>query len=115
VLPNPNHPDLDNPEKFVESPWITVPVPTINPNAWDNAELVLVELEDLYGTDLWLKRKNIAKHIDRLGQAVLEYKSYALVAEVEGRKIIIDGHHRLMATWLLGLETAPVFLIKIGK
>ena len=113
ILPNPNHPDLAEPEKFVESPWVTVPVPMVNPNLWDDADTVVVDLEDLYGTDLFLKRKNVRKHIEHMGQAMTPFRSYALIAEVAGKLIIIDGHHRLMATWLLGQDSVAVYKIVI--
>jgi hypothetical protein len=113
ILPNPNHPDLADQDKYVESPWAVVPLPTVDPNAWDDAVTVVIDLEDLYGTDAFLKRKNIRKHIETMGQAVTPYRSYALIAEVAGKLIIIDGHHRLMATWLLGQDTAAVYKIEI--
>jgi hypothetical protein len=113
ILPNPNHPEIANPDKFVESPWTLVPVPTVDPNAWGDAVTAVIDLEDLYGTDAILKRKNIKKHIEAMGQAVTPYRSYALIAEVAGKLIIIDGHHRLMATWLLGQDTAAVYKIEI--
>lgn len=113
ILPNPNHPDLDKPEKYVESPWPVDEVPVIDPNVWDDAQVVVVNLHDLQGTDPWLKRKNVAKHIEAMGQAITPFRSYALVAEVNGSMIIIDGHHRLMAAWLLGQETAPVWKVEI--
>jgi hypothetical protein len=114
ILPNPNHPELEDEDKYVESPWVTVTPPTIDPNLWDDALTVVVDLEDLYGTDVWLKRKNIRKHIEAMGQAVTPFRSYALIAEVDGKLIIIDGHHRLMATWLLGQDTAAVYKIVIN-
>jgi hypothetical protein len=113
ILPNPNRPELADQDKFVESPWAVVPLPTVDPNLWDDAKTVVVDLDDLYGTDAILKRKNIKKHIETMGQAVTPYRSYALIAEVAGKLIIIDGHHRLMATWLLGQDTAAVYKIEI--
>ena len=113
ILPNPNHPELDNPEKFVESPWQVVPVPTINPNLWDDALIKLWDLDELYGTDTWLKRKNVKRHIELMGQAMTPYRSFALVAVVDGKPIIIDGHHRLFASWLLGEDSAPAYTIVI--
>lgn len=113
ILPNPNHPDVDNPDKYVESPWQIVPVPTVDPNVWDNAQIELVKFDELYATDPFLKRKNVLKHIDNMGQAVQPYRSYALVVVKGGRKIIIDGHHRLMAQWLLGQDTAPVWKVDL--
>lgn len=113
ILPNPNRPELADQDKFVQSPWTVVPLPTVDPNLWDDAKTVVVDLDDLYGTDAILKRKNIKKHIETMGQAVTPYRSYAMIAEVAGKPIIIDGHHRLMATWLLGQESAAVYKIVI--
>jgi hypothetical protein len=113
ILPNPDDPALPEPEKYVESPWQIIDVPTVNPNLWDKAEKVLVDLNDLYGTDPYLKRKRVRKHIEAMGQALTEYRSYPLVVEKNGDNIILDGHHRLMSVWLLGQETAAVWKVKI--
>ena len=114
ILPNPNHPDIsqDEEEKYVEPPWRITFVPTINPNSWSNAELEIVALQDLSATDAFLRRKKVARHIKNMGQSELPSRSYAMIAEVGTELVIIDGHHRLMALWLLGLDTAPVWLIK---
>lgn len=113
ILPNPADPTIPDPLKYVESPWVTVPVPTIDPNRWDEARVEVVKLEELQGTDLFLRRKKVEKHIDNMGQALTPFRSYALIIEVDGRNIIIDGHHRLMASWLLGLEEVPVWKVKL--
>ena len=113
ILPNPNHPELGKPEKFVESPWEVVPVPTVDPNVWDKAVVELVNIGDLKATDPWMKRKNVREHIENMGQAVTPYRSYALVVVLDGDSIIIDGHHRLFAKWLLGQDTAPVWKVEI--
>lgn len=112
ILPNPAFPALGKPEKFVESPWTTVPVPTVDPNIWDTATIHLVDFNELFGTDPYLKRKNVAKHIEVMGSALLPFRSYAMLYEKDGQLIIIDGHHRLMSLWLLGLDKAPVWLVK---
>jgi hypothetical protein len=113
ILPNPNHPDLDEPEKFVESPWEIVTAPTVDPNAWADAEVVIVDLADLYGTDKFLRRKNVARHVENMGQALTPFRSWAMVADFDGRQVIIDGHHRLLALWLLGHDRAPVYKIEV--
>jgi hypothetical protein len=116
ILPNPMPDDILNrdidPEKAVESPWQVVPKPTVNPSAWDRAELTIIAFEDLYATDPWLTRKTVKEHIESMGGATTPYRSYALVYEQDDKPIIIDGHHRLTALWLLGLESAPVWLVK---
>lgn len=113
ILPNPADADIEAPEKYVESPWQVVEVPTIDPNVWDKAVKVLVPLNDLFGTDPFLKRKRVAKHIEAMGQALTEFRSYPLVVVKDGSMIIIDGHHRLMSIWLLGQEDATVWKVEI--
>jgi hypothetical protein len=87
-------------------------MPTINPNIWDTATMQLVDIADLFSTDKYLKRKNVRKHIGQMGQARSPFRSYAMVLEHDGKALIIDGHHRLMSLWLLGLDKAPVWLVK---
>lgn len=113
ILPNPADPELNHPEKYVESPWKTTTPPTIDPNIWDNATTQIVQLADLTGTDLFLKRKRVAKHIENMGQAMTPYRSFALVVETQGNLVIVDGHHRLMSWWLLGQTEAPVWKVKL--
>ena len=114
ILPNPPHvPDGKNPDKLVEIAWYYIKPITVNPNVWDKAELALVDLKDLTATDAYLRRKKLKNHIEAMGQATTPYRSYALVVERDGELIIIDGHHRLMAMWLLGQETAPVWLASV--
>lgn len=112
ILPNPADPSLDDEllEKLVESPWAVVPVPTVNPNAWDNAKLEVVNLDELLATDPYLSRKKVKHRIEAMGQAQTAYRSYALVLAKGGSKVIIDGHHRLMAQWLLGQDQAAVWI-----
>jgi hypothetical protein len=113
ILPNPADAGLEEPEKYVESPWEVVEPPTVDPNIWDKAVKTLVNLDELFGTDPYLKRKRVRKHIEAMGQALTEFRSYPLVVVYKGNTIILDGHHRLMSIWLLGQETAAVWKVKI--
>lgn len=112
ILPNPADPTLDDDmsAKLVQSPWAVVPMPTVNPNAWDNAKLEIVELDELLATDPFLSRKKVKQRIESMGAAQSPYRNYALVLAAGGSKVIIDGHHRLMAQWLLGQEQAAVWI-----
>jgi len=113
ILPNPPQvPEDIDVEKVVESPWKVTPVITVDPSIWDNAELALVRFEDLTATDEYMRRKKIKKHIESMGAGITPYRNFALVVERNGEQIIIDGHHRLMAMWLLGMTEAPVWLAK---
>jgi len=119
VLPNAagEHPISDDPNELadtVASPWPIVETNdgnyAVSPDVWSKAELTLVNIRELYGTDTSLDRSNVADHIEAMGQALTEYRSYALVYNDGEKNIIIDGHHRLFAMWLLGMDQAPVWL-----
>ena len=114
ILPNPADPELSDDDlvKLVESPWQIEPMPTIDPLVWDSAVMDTMPIGDLYATDPWLKRKRVKKHIESMGQAMTPFRSYPLVCVVDNKPLIIDGHHRLMAMWLLGLEEAPIWIVK---
>jgi SPP1 gp7 family putative phage head morphogenesis protein len=113
ILPNPIAGSVDEPEKWVESFWETVPVPTVDPNIWSTAKVVVVKLQDLTGTDEILKRKKLKEHIEVLGQSNTPNRSFALVGRTNDQLIILDGHHRLAAMWLLGMDSAPVWVAEI--
>ena len=118
ILPNPppdDVPENANPEKLVESPWATIEPITVDPNVWSDAELAIVNLKDLTATDKYMRRKKVKEHIEVMGQAVTPYRSFALIVQRENQQIIIDGHHRLTAMWLLGQQQAPVWLAKETK
>ena len=119
ILPNEaaEHPVSDDPDKLansVESPWPIVQADggnyVVDPDVWQKAQLTLVTIKDLYGTNYGLDRENVAKHIESMGQALTPYRGYPLVYDDGAKMIIIDGHHRLMAMWLLGMDQAPVWL-----
>jgi len=106
----PNAPEQD--EKTIEAPWKRIDPITVDPNIWNTAELALVNLADLTATDEVLNRKKLKKHIKAMGQTLLPFRSYALIIQQDDQLIIIDGHHRLFSLWLLGNQTAPVWLAK---
>lgn len=112
ILPNHVNPSLKNGKKYVQSPWTVEPMPTIDPHIWDTAVLTLIDLADLCGTDPFLKRSKIENKIKTMGQALAPFRSYAMCYEKDGKTLIVDGHHRLMSLWLLGLDKAPVWLVK---
>ena len=119
ILPNAagDHPTSDSPENLadsVASPWPVVETQDgdypVSPDVWEKAELTLVNVKELYGTDTQLDRSNVADHIESMGQALTPYRNYALVYDDGEKLIIVDGHHRLFAMWLLGMDQVPVWL-----
>jgi hypothetical protein len=114
ILPTPNQSDLSEAGTYIESPWPVTDLPAVDPNLdWDTAVNETVALSELTGTNRYLKRAKVTEHIETINKAASPLKSYALVAELDGSMIIIDGHHRLMAAWLLGQETAPVWKVEL--
>ena len=119
ILPNEaaEHPVSDSPDQLansVESPWPIVDTVEgnyiVDPDVWQKAQLTLVNIKELYGTNTGLNRNNVADHIESMGQALTPYRGYPLVYNNGEKNIIIDGHHRLFAMWLLGMDQAPVWL-----
>ena len=119
ILPNEaaEHPASDDPDVLansVESPWPIVETDggnyIVSPDVWQKAQLTLVNIKELYGTNTGMNRENVAKHIESMGQALTPYRGYPLVFNDGEKNIIIDGHHRLFAMWLLGMDQAPVWL-----
>jgi hypothetical protein len=119
VLPNEagDHPASDNPEQLADSvmsPWPVVETSDgnypVDPDVWTKAKLTLVNIKELYGTNAGMDRSNVANHIESMGQALTPYRGYPLVYDDGEKQIIIDGHHRLFAMWLLGMDQAPVWL-----
>ena len=113
VLPNPAGDAVEgdiNPEDFVESPWTAVPQLVIDPAVWQKAELKLVDVATLQGTDTVLSREKVADRIKTMGQSLKPYRNFPLVYDDGEKQTIIDGHHRLLAMWLLGMDQVPVWL-----
>lgn len=110
LLPSPVHSNLDQPERYVKSPWATDATFAYDPDLHTKPVLAEVNLDELVGTDPTLSRKKIEQYI--IGKALTTNGHYALVVVKNGDKTILDGHHRLMAQWLLGNPTAQVWLIQ---
>ena len=119
ILPNEaaEHPASDSPKVLAESvtsPWPIVETIDgnypVDPDVWRKAQLTLVNVKELWGTNTGLSRSNVADHIESMGQALTPYRGYPLVFNDGEKNIIIDGHHRLFAMWLLGMDTAPAWV-----
>jgi hypothetical protein len=110
LLPEPTDVTLDGPERYAQSAWQTIDKFTYDPDLYTEPVLAEVNLDELLGTDPNLSRKKIEAHIT--GKALTTNGHYALVVVKNGDKVILDGHHRLMAQWLLGNPTAQVWLVE---
>jgi len=87
-----------------------VPQITVDPDVWQKAELKLVNVQSLYGTDTVMDREKVADRIKAMGQSLKPYRNFPLVYDDGEKQVIIDGHHRLFAMWLLGMDQVPVWV-----
>jgi len=113
VLPNPAGDAVeteDDPSDFVESPWPTTEQVVVDPDVWQKAKLTLVNVKDLVATDTVMDREKVADRIKAMGQSLKPFRNYPLVYDDGEKQIIIDGHHRLFAMWLLGMDQVPVWV-----
>jgi len=113
VLPNPAGDAVEqdgDPQDFVESPWPTTAQVVVDPDVWQKAKLTLVNVKDLISTDTVLDREKVADRIKAMGQSLKPFRNYPLVYDDGEKQIIIDGHHRLFAMWLLGMDQVPVWV-----
>jgi len=113
VLPNPAGDAVeteDDPNDFVESPWPTTEQIVVDPDVWQKAKLTLVNVKDLVATDIVMDREKVADRIKAMGQSLKPFRNYPLVYDDGEKQIIIDGHHRLFAMWLLGMDQVPVWV-----
>ena len=113
VLPNPAGDAVEDGidlQDFVESPWETTATIVVDPDVWQKATLQLVNVKDLIATDTVLDREKVADRIKAMGQSLKPFRNYPLVYDDGEKQIIIDGHHRLLAMWLLGMDQVPVWV-----
>ena len=113
MLPNPAGDAVEDGidlQDFVESPWETTATIVVDPDVWQKATLQLVNVKDLIATDTVLDREKVADRIKAMGQSLKPFRNYPLVYDDGEQQVIIDGHHRLFAMWLLGMDQVPVWV-----
>lgn len=106
IMPGPDDATPEYGDQFIASPWQTVKttIGDVTP-----ARLETVTLTSLAGTLPNLTRDRISKY---LSEEITTDRQYALVVAKDGVNVIVDGHHRLMAQWLLGQATAQVWIVQ---
>jgi SPP1 gp7 family putative phage head morphogenesis protein len=97
---------------LIAVPWDILERPKIDKQRWADSNLKSVEIEKLYASQKYLKRKNVEWHINHPGETHEGQNAYPNVLKVDGDRIIYDGHHRLAALWLLGAREANVWHLK---
>ena len=89
-------------------------LPSIADGDWDKAKQKVIKFSKLQATNAQLNRQNLIWHIQNPGKARMKkpHNTQPQVIKTDGAYAIVDGHHRLSALKMLGLDKAPVWLLK---
>lgn len=102
----------DEPNKIIV-PWAQAPRPKIPTADWGNAELRSYRIDDLVATQKYVHRDNVEWHLKNLNDSSADNKSLPNVVVDGDTNLIYDGHHRLVAYWLLGADFANCWTLEI--
>jgi hypothetical protein len=91
-----------------------------DPGLWQDAKLKKVTITSLFASTKHLDRANLLWHLTHPGESDEDPDDQgdalpgmgAQVVKSQGRRVIVGGHHRLAALWLLGVDKALVWQIK---
>lgn len=88
----------------IKVPWPVVPRPKMPTEAWADATLTSLQIEEMYATQPYVHRDNVAWHLTHLNDNAADNKALPNVVIDGDDALIYDGHHRLVAYWLLGAD-----------
>lgn len=103
----------DDDDGLVDVPWEVMTRPKVDDHHWSDSKLKAVGIEKLFATQRKLKKENIVWHIEHPGETREGKNAFPnIVKNIDGNRLIYDGHHRLAALWLLGSDDALVWYLK---
>lgn len=97
-------------KELIAAPWPVVERPNLDPDMWIDSVVTDVPIVDLFATQTVLNRERVAEFVQNPGAIENGRRALANVYD-NGRMLIVDGHHRLAAYWLLGAERANVWYL----
>jgi hypothetical protein len=106
--------DLSKGKGKILVPWARQS-PSITPpdSAWEDATLKRVHIPKLIASTTHLDRDNLAWHIQNPGHSKDPIVMHPSVVKTgKGDRVIVEGHHRLAADWLLGVDVDLVWQVK---
>ena len=100
-------------DKHISVPWQRiVKRPKLDPEVWVDSEITAVTISDLCASQTLLTKERVEFYIMNPGAIEEGRRAFANVYATGNRNVIIDGHHRLSAFWLLGAEVANVWFLE---
>ena len=99
-------------KKHIRAPWLVTERPALDPEMWAGSNIRAVHIQDLYASQHLLRKKTVKKYIKTVGNVDPDERSLGNVYDTNNRLVIVDGHHRLAALWLLGADFANVWFLE---
>jgi len=93
------------------SPWPVSSRPKLEDEAWRESVIVAVEISELTATQQYLKRARVEYYVMNPGAIEPGKRALANVYDDGSELLIVDGHHRLAAWWILGVNLANVWML----
>lgn len=99
-------------DQHIAVPWPIDKRPKLNPEVWVDSEISAVTISRLVASQKLLTKSRVAFYIKNPGAIEQNRRAFANVYASDSRNVIVDGHHRLAAFWLLGAEVANVWFLE---
>lgn len=92
-------------------PWPIGKRPVLDPEVWEDATIESVHIEGLKATQRTLNVETVRAYIKTPGAIEENRRAFANVYANSDGLMIVDGHHRLAALWLLGADHSNVWYL----
>lgn len=98
--------------EHIAVPWPITERPRLDPEVWSDSVIQAVEIESLFASQALLTKSRVEFYVMNPGAIEVGRRAFANVYATDNRNVIVDGHHRLAALWLLGAEVANVWFLE---
>lgn len=95
----------------IPTPWPTGDLPILAPEEWEVSQIETVPIAELTATQRTLNVETVRAYVKNPGSIEENRRAFANVYANSDGLMIVDGHHRLAALWLLGADSANVWLL----
>ncbi len=95
----------------IPTPWPIGKRPTLDPKEWEASEIKTVPIAGLTATQRTLNVETVRAYVKNPGSIKENRRAFANVYANSEGLMIVDGHHRLAALWLLGADSANVWFL----
>lgn len=95
----------------IPTPWPIGELPTLDPELWEASKIETVPIAELTATQRTLNLERVREYVRNPGKIDENRRALANVYANSDGLMIVDGHHRLAALWLLGADNANVWFL----